>query len=81
MLLWAFNVPPKKKPVNFYHKNETIMINPYRVAERVRSFLFTKNKQAGLRINSHSVLLTGGKIMSTLSVSCLSVVDRVTNIK
>ena len=61
-------MPPKIKPVNFYHKNETIMINPYRVAERVRSFLFTKNKQAGLRINSHSLLLTVSLTMAELHV-------------
>ena len=61
-------MPPKIKPVNFYHKNETIMINPYRVAERVRSFLFTKNKQAGLRINSHSLLLTVTLTMTELHV-------------
>ena len=61
-------MPPKIKPVNFYHKNETIMINPYRVAERVRSFLFTKNKQAGLRINSHSLLLTVSLTMTELHV-------------
>ena len=61
-------MPPKIKPVNFYHKNETIMINPYRVAERVRSFLFTKNKQAGLRINSHSSLLTVSLTMTELHV-------------
>ena len=61
-------MPPKIKPVNFYHKNETIMINPYRVAERVRSFLFTKNKQAGLRINSHRLLLTVSLTMTELHV-------------
>ena len=61
-------MPPKIKPVNFYHKNETIMINPHRVAERVRSFLFTKNKQAGLRINSHSLLLTVSLTMTELHV-------------
>ena len=61
-------MPPKIKPVNFYHKNETIMINPYRVAERVLSFLFTKNKQAGLRINSHSLLLTVSLTMTELHV-------------
>ena len=59
-------MPPKIKPVHFYHKNETIMINPYRVAERVRSFLFTKNKQAGLRINSHSLLLKVSLTMTEL---------------
>ena len=59
-------MPPKIKPVNFYHKNETI--NPYRVAERVRSFLFTKNKQAGLRINSHSLLLIVSLTMTELHV-------------
>ena len=64
-------MPPKIKPVNFYHKNETIMINPYRVAERVRSFLFTKNKQAGLRINSHSLLLTVSLTMTELHVGLL----------
>lgn len=61
-------MPPKIKPVNFYHKNETIMINPYRVAERVRSFLFTENKQAGLSINSHSLLLTVSLTMTELQV-------------
>lgn len=61
-------MPPKIKPVNFYHKNETIMINPYRVAERVRSFLFTKNKQAGLRIDSQSLLLKVRLTMTELHV-------------
>ena len=61
-------MPPKIKPVNFYHKNETIMINPYRVAERVRSFLFTKNKQAGLRIDSQSLLLKVSLTMTELHV-------------
>ena len=61
-------MPPKIKPDNFYHKNETIMINPYRVAERVRSFLFTKNKQAGLRIDSHSLLLKASLTMTELHV-------------
>ena len=61
-------MPPKIKPVNFYHKNETIMINPYGVAERVRSFRFTKNKQASLRINSHSLLLRVSLTMTELHV-------------
>ena len=47
MLLWAFNAPPPKiKPVNFYHKNETIIIHTVLLRGSVLFFSLKTNKQA-----------------------------------
>ena len=48
MLLWAFNAPPppKIKPVNFYHKNETIIIHTVLLRGFVLFFSLKTNKQA-----------------------------------